>query len=187
MKWLTTVAVSSLLLLSALAFAQPRPPAPPAPPGPPGPPGMGSGMHGPGHFGPPGIPPQVAQRLGIAPDTVKKVRELSLDANEQLIGLEADVKRSQLDLERALLETTPDEGKVMAKLDAITKAEGAVRKNRMGLMLKIRKLLGPDAWQKLEAEMPAFGPERGFMPGGPGEVRREVRIIRGGEGPDHMP
>lgn len=205
MKWLTTVAVSSLLLVSALALAQPRPPAPPMPPGPPGPPpggpmmggpGMGPppGMGGPGmgpgpgmHFGPPGIPPQVAQRLGISPDTVKKVQTMSLDANEQLIGLEADLKRAQLDLERVMLEATPDEGKVMAKLDAIGKAETALRKNRVGLMLKIRKLLGPDTWQKLEAELPAFGPERGFMHGGPGEVRREVRIIRGGEGADHVP
>ena len=40
-------------------------------------PGMGGMM-----FGGPGIPPQVAQKVGIAPETLKKVRELSFEANE---------------------------------------------------------------------------------------------------------
>jgi len=171
------------LLLAATALAQPRPPpAPPATPPPSAPlppmPPMGGGMM----HSPPGIPPQVAQRLGIPADTVKKVRDMSLDANEQLIGLEADLKRAQLDLERALLETSPDEAKVLGKLDVIAKAELAVRKNRMGLMLKIRKLLGPDTWAKLEAELPMGGGEHLMMMHGAGEQRREVRIIRSGEG-----
>lgn len=141
MKPLAAVA----LLLAATALAQrppppaPVPPAAPAmPPMPPMPP-MGGMLRG----SPPGIPPQVAQRLGIPADTVKKVRDLSLDANEQLIGLEADLKRAQLDLERALLEAAPDEAKVLGKLDAIGKAELAVRKNRMSLMLKSASCWGP--------------------------------------------
>lgn len=169
------------LLLAATALAQRPPPPPPAAPAPPAMPPMppmgGMMMHG-----PPGIPPPVAQRLGIAPDTVKKVRDLSLDANEQLIGLEADLKRAQLDLERALLETNPDEAKVLGKLDVIAKSELAVRKNRMALMLKIRKLLGPELWAKLEAELPMGGEHLGMMHGPGGEQRREVRIIRTGDG-----
>jgi Spy/CpxP family protein refolding chaperone len=116
-------------------------------------------MHGP----PIGIPPPVAAKLGLSPEVTKAVRDASLDANEALIGLEADLKRAQLDLERTLTDAKPDEAKVMLKLDVISKAELAVRKNRVGLMLKVRKLLGPEAWEKLQAEFPMHG-----GPGGPG-------------------
>lgn len=188
-KLLKSLMVASLLA-PAGAFAQkppggppmpppgpgaPMPPMPPMPPGPPGP-GMHGGM---GMHAPPGIPPQLAQKLGIPPETVKKVRDLSFDANEQLIGLEADLKRAQLELEKALTATTVDENVVMAKLDVVGKAELAVRKNRMGLMLKIRKLLGQETWEKLQGEMPP--PEHMMGGGGPG-MRREVRVIRTPDG-----
>jgi hypothetical protein len=115
--------------------------------------------------GPPmGIPPPIAAKLGIPGEVTKQVREASLDANEALIGLEADLRRAQLELERALADARPDEAKVMQKLEAIAKAELAVRKNRLGLMLKVRRLLGPEAWEKLLAEMP---PPHGGGPRGP--------------------
>lgn len=115
--------------------------------------------------GPPmGIPPPIAAKLGLSPEVTKQVREASLDANEALIGLEADLRRAQLELERALSDPKPDEAKVMQKLEVITKAELGVRKNRMGLMLKVRRLLGPEAWEKLLAEMP---PPHADRPRGP--------------------
>ena len=181
------------LLSAAVCFAQatprpsPPPRAPPAPiapmpplaPLPPLPPmGMGMGMH----FGAsPGIPPQVAARVGISPETVKKVRDFSFEANEALITLEADLKRAQLDLEKTLAQPQVDEPAVMSKLEVVGRAELAVRKNRMGLMVRIRKAVGPESWEKLQAEMP--GPDRMMMMGPPGGgVRREIRVFRDSDG-----
>lgn len=176
------------LLSAAVCFAQatprPSPPTPPSaprapmaplPPMPPGPHGMGMG------FGPPGIPPDVAQKVGLSADAQKKVRDLSFEANDALINLEADLKRAQLELQKTLAQPQVDEATVMNKLEAVSRAELAVRKNRMGLMVRIRKTVGPDAWERLQAEMP--GPGGGMMmgPGGPG-MHREIRIIRNGEG-----
>ena len=105
-----------------------------------------------------GIPPPVAAKLGLSAEVTKQVRDASLEANEALITLEADVKRAQLELERLLSDgKVPDEAKVFQKLEAISKAELAVRKNRLGVMLKVRKLLGQEAWEKLQAEMPMPG------------------------------
>lgn len=178
MNWKRAL-VSSSLLIATLAWAQPSPtpgPRPPPVPGapavplvPPVPMGPHGGMHGPGMMhGPrlraPGIPPQVAKRLGISADTVKKVQDTTFDANDALIGLEADLKRAQLSLEKTLAQLSVDEGQVMAKLEAVGRAELAVRKNRVGLMLKIRKLLGQDTWEKLQGELP--GPEDGLVLGG---------------------
>lgn len=176
---LRTVFLSSLVSLSA--FAQrppvaPVPPTPPAAPVPPVPPTPGFTFGG-----PIGIPPQLAQKVGIPPETVKKVRDLSFDANDQLIQLEADHKRAQLDLERTLSQPQVDEAAVMNRLEVVGRAELAVRKNRMSLLVRIRKLVGAEAWEKLQAEMP--GPDRMMLmlnAGGGG--RREVRVIRTSDG-----
>ena len=178
--------VLAALCLSSLALAQPRPPNAPQPPMPPPPPGMPHHPPGPMPFmgpAPVGIPPAVAQKVGLSPEVTKKVRDASFDANEQLITLEAELKRAQLDLEKTLANQQVDESAVMNKLEVVSRAELAVRKNRMGLLVRIRKLVGPEAWDKLQAEMPGPGPGMMMMMGpGGGQMRREVRIIRGPDG-----
>lgn len=178
-----TVLLLSLVSFVALAQKPPAAPVPPAPPAPPSPPmvpmpGMMLGT-------PIGIPPALAQKVGIPPETVKKVRDLSFEANEALITLEADHKRAQLDLEKTLAQPQVDEATVMNKLEVVSRAELAVRKNRMGLLVRIRKLVGPDAWDKLQAEMP--GPDRMMLMMNPGGgVRREVRVIRTSDGAEQV-
>ncbi len=179
------------LLTAAVCFAQatPRPsappkaPSPPMAPMPPLPPLPPMGM---GYGGAPGIPAQAAQKAGISSETQKKVRDLSFEANDSLITLEADLKRAQLDLEKTLAQPQVDEPTVMNKLEVVSRAELAVRKNRMGLMVRIRKTVGPESWEKLQAEMP--GPDRMMMmlPAGPGGERRELRVIRTSEGGEQV-
>src|SRR5690349_12580622 len=73
------------------------PPLPPLPPEPP--------------MAPPsfGIPPEVAAKIGLPQNLVQKVQDLSFEANEALIGLEADLKRAQLVLEKELRQPAPNE------------------------------------------------------------------------------
>lgn len=181
-------------LLSGAAFAQ-KPPAPPAPPSPvaaPVPPAPPAPPPVPGmsvsHYSMTGLPPQAAQRAGISTETQKKVRDATFEANEALIPLEADLKRAQLELEKALANATPDEATVMNKLELVNRAELSVRKNRMSLLVRIRKLVGPEAWDRLQAEMPVEGPGMMMLMAPPGgkNVRREVRIIRGDDGSEQV-
>jgi hypothetical protein len=160
-----------LLALPALAQAEEEdvvilrpsvPPIPPVPPVPPLPPMAPMMMSLP----PPayGIPPQVVEKLGLSKELVQRVQDLTFESNEQLIGLEADLKRAQLALDKLLRSDNPSDNTVMQQVETVGRAELAVRKNRIGLMLQIKRLLGPDTWRKLEAEM--------------GDMRREVRILR---------
>jgi len=135
--------------------------------------------------GPPGIPPQLAAKLGISQDVLKKVKNATFDANEQLISLQADVQRKQLALQRVMSEERVDEKVAMARLEEVNRAELAVKKNRLSLMLKVRSILGFETWQKLQAEMPPFGPEamewHGTGPNGE-RIEKRIRIMRGGPG-----
>ncbi|MFL5348002.1 MAG: periplasmic heavy metal sensor [Hyalangium sp.] len=126
------------------ASARPPPPMPPPPPGP--------HMMGPPMFAH-GIPPQVVDKLGLSKDVVQRIQELTFEADGQLITLEADLKRAHLELDKLLHSSNPNENAVMQQVEAVGRAETAVHKNRVGLMLQIQRILGPDAWQKLQAEM----------------------------------
>ncbi|HYO72405.1 MAG TPA: hypothetical protein VEU33_40670 [Archangium sp.] len=147
-----------------------RAPMPPLPPMPPEPP-----MVGPPSFG---IPPDVAAKIGLPQNLVQKVQDLSFEANEALIGLEADLKRAQLALEKELRQPAPNEGNVKDLVEKVGRAETAVRQNRVGLMVAIKKALGPDYWQKLEAEMGSLS--MGGMP-------RRIHIQRRLEDPRGAP
>jgi Spy/CpxP family protein refolding chaperone len=129
-----------------------------------------------------GIPPDVAKEVGLSPEQQRQVKQLTLDANEDLIDLDADLKRAQLQLEKLLQEPSPNEGAVLAQVDAIARAEAAVRKNRLGVMLRIRKLLGPDMWQKLEASMPRRQ-QRIIMRRGPNGQVEDLEL----RGPGELP
>lgn len=142
------LAVTLALLASSLALAQPMTPPPPMPGGH----GMGGGHMG---FGGPalrGIPPQVAQKLGIPPETVKKVDDLIFDANQKLITQEADLRRAQLELEHSLKDEKPNDAQILKLADKVGAAETAVRKNRLQLLLDVRKAIGPELWKKIQAE-----------------------------------
>jgi len=120
-----------------------------------------------------GIPPHVAQKLGIGADKVKQVQDLTWKSSEELIGLEADLRRAQLALDRETRGASPDEAKAMTLVDGVSRAEAAVRKNRISLMLRIRKIVGPETWEKLEmlrheeGRRPPQPPDRPDHPGMP--------------------
>jgi Heavy-metal resistance len=109
--------------------------------------------HGP--LAPPsaGIPAELVEKLGLPKNVVQKVQDMTFEANDALIMLEAELKRAQLQLERELRQPSPNEGTVKDLVEKVGRAETAVRQNRVGLMVAIKKVLGPDNWQKLEAEM----------------------------------
>ena len=150
---LTTVPVLAQERAQAPAAASaPVPAEPPAPPAPPAPP-----------LAPPayGIPPALAEQLGLSKATQQKIQDLTYESNEALITLEAEHRRAQLALERELHQTSSNENTVKELVEKVGRAETAVRQNRVGLMLSIKKLLGPDVWQKVEAET---GPGGAFAP-----------------------
>lgn len=140
------------------AVVAPIPPMPPHPPMAP--------MSPPSY----GIPPELVEKLGLPKNVVQKVQDMTFESNDALITLEAELKRAQLNLERELRQPSPNEGTVKELVEKVGRAETAVRQNRVGLMVAIKKLLGPDAWQKLEAEMGPMG-SGGMFP-------RRIRIER---------
>lgn len=102
-----------------------------------------------------GIPPEIARKLAIPAETLRQIDDAVFEANRALIDLDASHKKAQLELERELRSPTPDAARAMALATTASETELAVRKNRLGLLLKIRQLLGPDLWDRVQAEISA--------------------------------
>lgn len=182
--WSTTVA-ALLLAAPALAGAQPQdedvliqrggPPGARTMVISSGGPGMALGNLPPAVYG---IPPELVEKLGVPRDVAQKIQDLTFEANEAVIPIEGDLKRAQLRLERLLRAPVPDERAIITMSEEVGRAETAVRRNRLTLMIQIKKLLGPDLWQKLEAEMGAM------------RVEKRIKLLRPGQGeeePDARP
>lgn len=174
MKLRVSALLTSALLLSAPALAQDKEdvlvpaPGPMVAPLPPGGPmafrmrALASPLNG--------IPPHLVEKLGISRELAQRVQDASFESNEDLIPLEAELKKAQLRLERLLQAQSPDESAILRQVEEVGKAETAVRRNRIGLLVRIKKLLGPDLWQKLEAEM------------GPVRFEQRIEAFRGAPG-----
>ncbi len=125
------------------------------------------------------IPPRAAVELGIPRDALRRVDELAFAANDAIVGLEAAHRRAQLALSRELRSPSPDEGKAQELVEAVALSEMAVRKNRVVLLIRVRKVLGDELWQRLEAwraeHAPAWAPRPAGEGGPPAGPRSRMR------------
>jgi Spy/CpxP family protein refolding chaperone len=112
----------------------------------------------PGEFGGPGpwagMPPPemvvaVAAELGITDAVLKDIKERIFKADQDVIGLRAELEVARLELRRLLDEDRPDIAKIMHQVDVVAEAEKQVHKNRVRLDLAVRELLTPDQRHQL--------------------------------------
>lgn len=99
------------------------------------------------------LPPALAERAGISPAQQQELSRLTAEANAALEDLKRNHRSAQQALERLLRASRPPEDVVLTQVERVGAAETAIRKNRVGLMLKIRALLRPEAWSNLQLQL----------------------------------
>ncbi|MBX5484602.1 MAG: periplasmic heavy metal sensor [Myxococcaceae bacterium] len=100
-----------------------------------------------------GVPEDVAHRAGIPEAQQQEILRLTTEANLELEVLRKRHRDAQRALDALLRSDVPDEKAVLAQIEAMGAAETAIRKNRVALMLRIRRLLGPALWASLQREL----------------------------------
>jgi len=120
--------------------------------------------------------PQTAQKIGLTADQQKKMDDIMQQNRLKLIDLNANLQKQQTIMQPLIEAEQPDEGKILAQIDAIAQARAELEKANARMLLGIRQVLTPDQWTKLKAlreekreEWKSEG--RGGMrrgPGGPG-------------------
>lgn len=127
MRRIAAIAIG-LLLLSPLAWAQPRR-------------GMSPAM----------MKQTLREQVGLNDEQIAEIEQLRYAADRARLDLRHAIEKVRLDLERAMQAEQPDKQAVFAQVDRLGELETRLKKNRIGLMLDIRKLLTPAQWQKMEA------------------------------------
>jgi Spy/CpxP family protein refolding chaperone len=112
--------------------------------------------------------PEAVKRIGLSPDQVKKLDDLSLAGKLQMIHLHAAVEEQEVMLHATMSDATLDEHKAEAEIDKAADAHAALEKADAKLKLSLRSVLTPDQWTKLHT--PPEHPMGMMMHGGPGSM-----------------
>jgi Spy/CpxP family protein refolding chaperone len=102
------------------------------------------------------VPPALKKKfmkteLGLNAGQIQKIEELTYRADREKLDIHHELQKARLDLQHLMSTDQPNEAKVFSQLEKISKLELKMKKNRVGLMLKIRKLLTREQWEKMEA------------------------------------
>ena len=122
---------------------------------------------------------RAADDLGLSDDVLEKVKTASYEADRAAIEIRSKLDRARLDFQQMMSSDNPAEQKVLALVEEMGALETSMRKNRVGLLLKVRPLLTKEQRQKLKKLMRK---ERKRQRGERGEKRRQRREQRKGSG-----
>ncbi|HOX44130.1 MAG TPA: periplasmic heavy metal sensor [Myxococcota bacterium] len=135
-------------------------------------------LAGPGKGGPPpAVMKKIMKDVGLSDGQIKQIEELHFKAEREKLEIRYELEKARLELQQLMIAAQPEQGAVFSQLDKIGAVQTRLKKNRVGLMLQIRKLMTPEQWQKMEAiqaehRMQKRDKRRGLGggggPGGPG-------------------
>jgi len=106
------------------------------------------------HFHPPQMIIRRAQKIGLTPDQVTKIRQEMLGTQAHAVDLLAKIEHAKIDVIRLLSAEKVDEHAVDAQIDEAAKVGAEMHKLRLGTMLRVRALLTPEQLKKLEERKP---------------------------------
>jgi Spy/CpxP family protein refolding chaperone len=97
---------------------------------------------------------EMSDKIGADSQTIAKIKDLAYNANKELIGLRAEMDQNHLEMKRLMDLDSPDDKAIIAQIDKIGAVEIKLRKNRISLLLAVRKVLTPEQRTKLKQLMP---------------------------------
>ena len=121
------------------------------------------------------LSPRVCEKLGLSEEQTAKIKATRLNGEKQAITLEAQARIAELDLKQLLEQNRPDQAKVLAQVDNVSRAKAALAKVKVQQHLAIRAILTDPQIEKIKT----FIQERGTKRGAPGRGGRRGGFGRG--------
>jgi Spy/CpxP family protein refolding chaperone len=103
----------------------------------------------PGHA-PPALKRKFMKKLGLDRQQIKKIDDLTYRADREKLDIRHEIQKNHLDLEQLMLADKPNEAAIFSKLEKISAFDLKIKKNRIGLMLKVKAILTSEQWEKLQ-------------------------------------
>ena len=111
--------------------------------------GTAVALAGPGHA-PPALKRKFMKKLGLDGKQIKQIDDLTYRADREKLDIRHEIEKNHLDLQQLMSADKPNEAAIFSKLEKISALELKLKKNRIGLMLKIRAILTPQQWEQLQ-------------------------------------
>ncbi|MBI4456127.1 MAG: periplasmic heavy metal sensor [Acidobacteria bacterium] len=93
--------------------------------------------------------PELIQALNLTSQQVSKIEIVFERYREPLLGLQLDFKKKSLDLQRMLEAEALDEQRIESQIGMVEQARSELAKQRLLMIVKIRRLLKPGQWRIL--------------------------------------
>lgn len=92
---------------------------------------------------------QMAKRLGIDRETLDKLREIHRDAQKEQIRQRADLQIARMDFEDVIKSAKSSEAEIKKAADKLAAIQAQGIHNRVNALLKVKKLLTPEQYEKV--------------------------------------
>jgi Spy/CpxP family protein refolding chaperone len=99
---------------------------------------------------------RLSQRIGLTAEQIEEIEKLVYEHAYRMIDLNADVKRSELDLANLVGQPEFDTDKVRAAFGSFQQARQVLEKERFEMLLAVREVLTDQQWvmiQEMQKEM----------------------------------
>lgn len=133
---------------------------------------------------------ELAQKIGLSTEQVKRIDDIFVQSRVQLIHAHAALEEQELLLEPLMSANPIDQGKALAQINKIADLRADLEKTNAKMLLGIRGVLTAEQWTKLQGMHHGFG--RHEMHDGPEQRRPGQRPDgpeqrRPGQRPDGPP
>ncbi len=87
--------------------------------------------------------------LNLSEEQVKKLQDLSLKYQKEMLELRNALQVKQLELRTLLLSKEPDQDKINSMVEEIGKLRTDIQKKALDYQIQMRKIFTPEQWDKL--------------------------------------
>jgi Spy/CpxP family protein refolding chaperone len=93
---------------------------------------------------------KIMHEIGLSDQQIEKVQGLRFKADREQVDIRSDLDKAHIDMQQLLSADKPNDAAVFTQIEKIGALEVQLKKNRIGLMLEVRKLMTPEQWEKIE-------------------------------------
>ena len=104
--------------------------------------------------------PSVAEQLHLSEGEKKELDDLFVQSRRSLIDLKSATEREQFELDNLIDKPILDEAAIMAQLKKVETARSNLGRERFGVLLRVRKMLGFERYQNLKMLFKEFRGKR---------------------------
>jgi Spy/CpxP family protein refolding chaperone len=104
--------------------------------------------------------PQVSKELHLREDEKSKLDDLFIENRRKLIDLKSEVERARLDLDALLDKGSLNDDAVRKQYDRLEQARENLARERFRFLLEVRKILGPERFDRLKRMYRQFRVQR---------------------------